>query len=238
MIILGVNGSPYSGHDASACIVKDGQICVIAEEERFTRQKHAYDVFPHAAIQYCLAFMGVTLNEVDHAAYSWDLSQLIGEQWKQEKERFIQGLFPADLFPDVRIPECTFVSHHLAHAASTFWCSGFDESSILVMDGQGEKASGVFAHGDRSKGVSILREFPVEQSLGYLYKAASGFAGVGRENPGKLMGLSSYGSSTDLFPFLDLSTAGYSFNGMVSAGETSLENFLIAWFLLDKTRWV
>jgi len=168
--------------------------------------------------------MGITLNEVDHVAYSWDLSQLIGAQWQEERERFIQGLFPSNLFPNVNIPECTFVSHHLAHAASTFWCSGFDQSSILIMDGQGEKASGVFAYGDRSKGISILQEFPVEQSLGYLYKAASGFAGVGRENPGKLMGLSSYGSFIDLFPFLDLSTAGYTFKGMVSAGETSLEN--------------
>lgn len=236
MIILGVNGSPYGGHDASACIIKDGEIHVIAEEERFSRQKHAYDVFPHAAIQYCLAFMGLSLDEVDFVAYSWDLSQLIGARWQEERQRFMQGLFPRNLFRFDQPPKCVFVPHHVAHAASTFWCSGFRDSSILIMDGQGEKASGVLAHGDRDRGISILGELPVEHSLGYLYKAASGFAGLGKENPGKLMGLSAYGKPADIFPFLRFSDGAYEFQGMIHPNGTNLENLdnmepIVSWWL-------
>jgi predicted NodU family carbamoyl transferase len=236
MIILGVNGSPYGGHDASACIIKDGEVCVIAEEERFTRKKHAYDVFPHAAIQYCLAFMGLSLDAVDLVAYSWDLSQLIGERWLVERQKFLQGLFPHNLFRFNRLPDCVFVPHHVAHAASTFWCSGFRNSSILIMDGQGEKASGVLAYGDRENGIKILAELPAEHSLGYLYKAASGFAGVGRENPGKLMGLSSYGKPTDILPFLKFSKGTYEFQGMIHPVETTIENLdnmepIVSWWL-------
>jgi len=154
MIILGINGSPYAGHhDASACIVKNGEICVIAEEERFSRQKHAYDVYPHAAMQYCLAYMGITIEQVDHVVYGWDLPKLLGAKWIEEKEQFLTGLFPNDIFFFDQRPQCVFMSHHIAHAASTFWCSGFQKSSILIMDGQGESASGILAYGDRQEGI-------------------------------------------------------------------------------------
>ena len=38
-------------------------------------------------------------------------------------------------FPDFQID---IVSHHLSHAASSYFNSGFKDSSIIVMDGQGE----------------------------------------------------------------------------------------------------
>ena len=50
MYILGINA--YHG-DASAAIIKDGQLIAAAEEERFNRKKHCAG-FPAAAIQYCL----------------------------------------------------------------------------------------------------------------------------------------------------------------------------------------
>lgn len=236
MIILGINGSPLGGHDASACIVRDGRILVVAEEERFTRQKHAFDVFPHAAMQYCLAFLGITLDQVDHVAYSWDMSRLLESAWADKKSAFLEGMFPRNLFPCRRIPDCTLVAHHLAHAASTFWCSGFPTSSILVTDGQGEKASGVMAYGDRNEGIKIVQEYPVEFSLGYLYKAASGYAGLGRENPGKLMGLSSYGHSVHSFPLLRLEDGFYEFSGMqipsdIPVGQYDNAEAIVRWWL-------
>ena len=50
MIILGIN---FMFHDSSACILKDGELLVALEEERFTRNKHDV-VFPHHSVQECL----------------------------------------------------------------------------------------------------------------------------------------------------------------------------------------
>jgi carbamoyltransferase len=44
MIVLGLSGG--YGHDASACLVRDGVIVAIAEEERFRRQRHAVGMVP------------------------------------------------------------------------------------------------------------------------------------------------------------------------------------------------
>jgi len=48
-VILGIN----CAHDASACLMIDGQIRVAILEERLSRKKH-HEGFPHLAINYCL----------------------------------------------------------------------------------------------------------------------------------------------------------------------------------------
>ena len=62
MFTLGLNA--YHG-DASACIFKDNIILAAAEEERFTRIKHAAG-FPINAIKYCLDVADISINQVDH----------------------------------------------------------------------------------------------------------------------------------------------------------------------------
>ena len=81
MYTLGINAA-Y--HDSSACIVHDGRVLAAAEEERFTRIKHAKRPVPFAAwelpfhaIDYCLGVAGITLGDVDHVAYSYDPYQLL-----------------------------------------------------------------------------------------------------------------------------------------------------------------
>ena len=76
MITLGLNAA---FHDSAAAIVVDGMVVAAAEEERFTRIKHAKRPvpfsaweLPHHAADYCLAQAGVALNEVDQVAYSFD----------------------------------------------------------------------------------------------------------------------------------------------------------------------
>jgi carbamoyltransferase len=76
MHVLGINAA---FHDSSACLVRDGDVVAAAEEERFTRVKHAKRATPYMAhalpfhaIDYCLAEGGISLAEVDHVAYSLD----------------------------------------------------------------------------------------------------------------------------------------------------------------------
>ncbi|HEX6720653.1 MAG TPA: carbamoyltransferase C-terminal domain-containing protein [Burkholderiaceae bacterium] len=75
MVTLGINAA---FHDSAAAIVVDGELVAAAEEERFSRIKHAKRPLPftawelpYAAIDYCLAAAGVELREVDHVAYSF-----------------------------------------------------------------------------------------------------------------------------------------------------------------------
>jgi len=76
MITLGINAA---FHDSSAAIVVDGQVVAAAEEERFTRIKHAKRPLPFTAwelpwnaIDFCLAAAGTVLARVDHVVYSFD----------------------------------------------------------------------------------------------------------------------------------------------------------------------
>jgi len=80
---LGINAA-Y--HDCSACLVRDGDVLAAAEEERFTRIKHGKRPvpfstwqLPYHAIDYCLKEGGIALADVQHVAYSYDPSLLLGE---------------------------------------------------------------------------------------------------------------------------------------------------------------
>src|SRR5919197_649684 len=82
MYVLGIN-AVY--HDSAACLVQDGKVIAAAEEERFTRVKHAKRPIPFAtyelpfhAIDYCLREAGIRLVDVDHVAYSYDPFLLLG----------------------------------------------------------------------------------------------------------------------------------------------------------------
>src|SRR5512147_2202608 len=59
--ILGI--SAYC-HDSAAALLRDDEIVVAAQEERFTRKK--YDArFPARAARWCLTDAGLRLNQVD-----------------------------------------------------------------------------------------------------------------------------------------------------------------------------
>lgn len=83
MFTLGIN-AVY--HDPAACLMEDGRVLAAAEEERFTRIKHGKRPIPFStyelpfyAIAFCLGQVGITLADVDHVAYSYDPSLLLGK---------------------------------------------------------------------------------------------------------------------------------------------------------------
>ena len=80
MYTLGINAA---FHDSAACLVRDGVVLAAAEEERFSRIKHAkrpvpFTVWelPFNAIDYCLRAARINLSDVDHVAYSMDPKEL------------------------------------------------------------------------------------------------------------------------------------------------------------------
>ena len=71
---LGLNGPPIGWHDAAACLVNgDGEIVAMAEEERFTRRKHALRTYTRDAARFCLDTAGIEPDDLDVVAIGWDL---------------------------------------------------------------------------------------------------------------------------------------------------------------------
>jgi len=190
MIILGLSGG--LNHDAAACIVRDGELIAYAEEERFVRAKHAKSREPVCAALFCLEQAGITIEEIDYIAPSWLPEEMT--HWN------VLGKFMSHpIFQGKKLPPVSPVNHHYSHAASSYYCSGFNEAAILVIDGQGEHAATTLAHG-KGDDIDVVREWGVSQSLGFFYRIVSEYLHLGSMSEGKMMGLASYGEPTYSFP--------------------------------------
>jgi len=117
--------------------------------------------------------------------------EILDQQPGSIRHRVTLGLRAAGLAGAV--PKLEFVDHHLAHAASTFFASGFDEAAILIMDGSGEDRSTSFFHG---KGLQIAERggLALPDSLGWFYAALTAYLGfTPYEEEGFTMGLAPFG---------------------------------------------
>ena len=212
----------YFGHDASAALLKDGNVIACAAEERFTRVKYSLNLagntlLPRNAIRFCLDEGGVSIDEIDAVAHYCDFRMPVVEQRLALLRPYLSDLdagevadsycrvFTSMMEPGVVLGQFEQlvggkpgrfvpVRHHDAHAASAFFPSGFREALILTIDGTGELESSLLAVGRENAITEIDRTFlPV--SLGTLYLIITvylGFKSLGDEY--KVMGLASYGN--------------------------------------------
>jgi len=92
------------------------------------------------------------------------------------------------------------VPHHLAHAASAYYFSGFSNATVLSVDGTGEYEATVVwrvRDGEFEKVASIPT---VYGSLGLLYEEVCAKVGYDHlEGPGKVMGLAPYGKASKYY---------------------------------------
>lgn len=92
------------------------------------------------------------------------------------------------------LPPFEFVEHHLAHAASAYYVSGFHESAILTIDGRGEQATTLHAVG-YGPTIEKLAEVAFPHSLGLLYEQVTSYLGfLHSSDEYKVMALASDGS--------------------------------------------
>jgi carbamoyltransferase len=96
-------------------------------------------------------------------------------------------------------PEFHWVSHHLAHAASAYYPSGFPDAAILVVDGIGECGTAMLAHGV-GEAIRPVRELMYPHSLGFLWEKLSELLGFSEYDACKVMGLAAYGDPEALWP--------------------------------------
>lgn len=206
--------------ESSAALIRDGEVIACAEEERFSRQKHHIG-FPHRAAEYCLAEAGISIAEVDHVSHYWkpwilghrightlgvamkgvDLFKARAQRGAKQLRGYYAPMFwmPWKVRHDLGPSNFKFhyVEHHVSHAASAFYCSPFDEAAVLTVDGTGEEATVLFAHG-RGNRLKVLGRIKLPNSLGQFYSAATNFLGfdmfAGDEY--KVMGMAGWGEPT------------------------------------------
>src|SRR5215212_5263863 len=195
--VLGVNTGP---HDASAALLRNGELVAMLEQERLSRNKHAFRESPKQAIAACLAHECIDLGAVTEIAVGWDVPTLMEIEGKVFNEReFTSWLLGAVGTTAERVPPVRYVNHHLAHAASAFYTSGQSTAAILVVDGRGEDVATTLANGGPS-GIEVVKTWGTHLSLGHLYGWAAEWAGLTMWGTGKLMGLAAYGSARQPIP--------------------------------------
>ncbi|MBE9069097.1 methyltransferase [Leptolyngbya cf. ectocarpi LEGE 11479] len=206
---LGLNLS----HERSAAIVKDGEILVAIEQERLDRQKYSIGFMlqapgvtsrmqpPNEAIRYCLDSCGITLDDL--AAVT---ANMPGYDFAPE---IMRNVLPTEIADKViAIP-----SHHLAHAYSAYWPSGFDQALVLVTDATGttsqdHQTESYTLYEGHGHTLTTLHSETVNahlaglSTLGFLYEYVTRKAGfvtklgntnVSHAEAGKLMGLAPFG---------------------------------------------
>jgi carbamoyltransferase len=219
--VLGVNAG---SHDASAALFRDSELLCVAEQERLSRRRWAVDESPARAIDACLSSANISLPDVAAIAVGWNVPRLYEQDGRTyDPHEFVSYLLSPYIPVPSKEPELVFYQHHLAHAASGMWTSGFDEAVVVVLDGRGEEVATTVALGS-DDGFQILSTFDLNQSLGHLYGVAAEWAGFGYEGAGKLMGLAGYGKPGQRVP---LSTLRGSYN--VSTGSGALPTAYAPW---------
>lgn len=196
-----VAGLNHGAHDSAAALLRDGQLVVMVEQERLSRRKRAPDEPPVEALRCCLDHAGLSLPDLAGIALGSDLDALARWLGLTAEERRVElpfddpeRLLPPAVFGGGPRPPIVPVRHHLAHAASAIWASGFEDAAILVVDNRGEDAATTLAHGTRAH-IDQLQSFGVAESLGLYYRTATQYAGLYDSSGGfgKFMGLAAYG---------------------------------------------
>jgi carbamoyltransferase len=127
------------GHNAGACLLKDGEIIFAIEEERLSRQK--YDGGPLAAIVKTLDYT----DKIDYllVAHTQTLEDTAGKVDFTGDDIYTGmarklGLISRKENP-YNHPQVIDLStiHHKLHASCAFYRSGFDSAVALIIDGAG-----------------------------------------------------------------------------------------------------
>lgn len=215
-IVLGIN-TVY--HETAACLMHGGQVLAFAEQERLNRIKKGKaprvdnpGELPEEAINYCLQRAGVHWSQIDHVALSFDpdlrrppidepaiagdwgspAGEIVFRNQLRQVPARVSELAGRDLEDRV-----LWVPHERAHAASTYFASPYRDAAVLCVDGIGEHATAMLAHGVET----ALREvasFEYPNSLGFVWEKISKFLGFGEYEAGKVMALASFGDASDL----------------------------------------
>jgi carbamoyltransferase len=208
-------------HDSGAVLLKDGEVVFAAQEERYTRIKQDEDL-PVNAIFKALDVAGITIKDIDAVGFYekpmlkfFDrLLQTYFKTWPMglmQYQKAMQDWMHKKLWTPQQIEkdlgytgDIYYVPHHESHAASSFYCSGLEDSTIVTVDGVGEWATATIGYG-KGKELDLKKEIHFPHSLGLLYSAITYYLGFKVNSAEyKVMGLAPYGEPKYMDEFHEL----------------------------------
>ena len=196
-------------HDSAAALVIDGKVICAIEEEKLSGEKHDSS-FPFKAIQWCLEYTKITIDEIDMVCWYENpkdkferVKQTVGKwfglrypiKWRKfqknwsENEGNLKGILESIGYGG----EILYSSHHHSHLALSYYTSPFDKAIGISIDGVGEFNTMHAAMCDNT-GFHTIQTLQFPHSLGLVYSAFTAYLGF-KPNEGeyKVMGLAPYG---------------------------------------------
>ena len=216
MKILGYSGL---NHDSAVALLDAGKIAFAIESEKVTRYKHEMTPFPEHAFRHLLGHAGVSLSDIDYLAVNYEAGFWANKGYLPHfyaclrQRNFDWGIIansavlagshnPIIVKYSISddVPRILPVRHHLAHLASTFLYSPFEEAAVAVIDAAGEidSTSTYLCRGREIRKLGAMT-LPTN-SLGSVYMMSTrhlGYRLIGDEY--KVMGLASFGESYQPF---------------------------------------
>jgi carbamoyltransferase len=200
------------GHDSAAALVVDGEFVAGVAEERISRRKHTGD-FPVGAIEACLRSAELEPSELDEVVHSFDFAPYrTAYRLDPTSARLYEEVLSPEVFAHrVRrtLPQLSTttrvggVDHHLAHAASAYYTSGWAECMVVVVDGMGE-AHGATVYRATQGRLEAIYRVPASDSIGIFYSLLTLHLGFDfNADEYKVMGLAPYGDPSRFAAFFD-----------------------------------
>ena len=216
MRILGYSGL---NHDSAVALLEDGKLIFSCEAEKIRRVKHEIGPFPDVAVMRLLSATGLRITDIDAFAVNYEAGfranwGYLPHIWACLRQNNLDlDIVANSIILSVShtrraisywlsgaIPPIRRVRHHLAHLASTFLYSPFEEAAVAVIDASGELdcTSTYRCRGRTIRKLSAMT-LPTD-SLGAVYMMCTrhlGYRLIGDEY--KVMGLASYGEPDSKF---------------------------------------
>jgi len=112
----------------------------------------------------------------------------------EEVRNFLMNLAKEEKIALEPLPRISFVPHHLAHAASAYYPSGFKSPTLVVcIDGYGDNETTSIWRGEKGK-LQKIASLRLPDSLGWVWAAAAEYTGFKpASQEGELMGFAAFG---------------------------------------------
>jgi carbamoyltransferase len=193
MHILGIAGM---AHDSAAALLFDGKIVAAMEEGKLTRARFVEGI-PRTAMQYCLDKAGIGWRDMDRIAIAsrpaqacrretlfragaafrsplssaYFINKAFGELGRQLNNlRILRQLTGADSAKVVAF------DHHVCHASSAFYASGYDRALIVTLDERGDNRAGLVAVASGSQ-IREIASIPLPHAPAWLFSQVTGLLG-------------------------------------------------------------
>jgi carbamoyltransferase len=174
--------------------------------ERYTRFKHnipyhfdAYDIHPVETRQnrndYTLInkfYEEYFLYQSELLAFTFTTNALSKLKSHNIHQNFI-NFKPKNIWDYCKIDNQYYIDHHQSHATYAYLSSGYNESDILAIDGNGSNFKCIFI--DKFGNITDLSD---KLPIGLIWNFISYNCGFGYLNAGKVMGLAAYGQYNNL----------------------------------------